>query len=122
MSVEALSLGLNHSAAKGTTKMVLMGIAWHTQEDRLAGCWPSQQTLANYANCSTRQVRRCLIELEELGEIQVLTSGSSRYGSNAATNLYTLLLDCPEYCDNSYSHRRILDYEQDTQGTSIGHI
>ena len=122
MSIEAMSLVLNHSAAKGTTKLVLLGIAWHTGEDRLAGCWPSQQTLANYANCTPRQVRRCLNELIDLGEINSLTYGSARYGSNASTNLYQMFIDCPENCDMTYSHRRIVSDDADTEGTSGGHI
>jgi hypothetical protein len=122
MSLAAIGIVLNHSSAVGTAKLVLMGIAWHTGKDRLEGCYPSQQTLADYANCSTRQVRRCLSELVELEELHIVTNGSHRYGSNASTNLYTMILDCPEWCDKSNNHNFVLDYEEDTQGTSSGHL
>lgn len=122
MSLEAISIVLNHSRALGTSKVVLMGLAWHTGKDRVEGCYPSQQTLADYANCSTRQVRRCLNELVELGELHIVTNGSFRYGSNASTNLYTVILDCPEWCDKTYNHNFTMSDEQDTQGISSGHV
>lgn len=127
LSIQEIGIVLNHSRAVGTAKMVLMGIAWHTGKDRLAGCYPSQQTLADYANCSTRQVRRCLDELVSLGELHVISNGSYRRGSIASTNLYTVILDCPDWCDKSMNHtflddlenvmnRTLVADEQDIQG------
>jgi hypothetical protein len=121
MSLAAIGIVLNHSAAVGTSKLVLMGIAWHTGKERLEGCYPSQQTLAEYANCSTRQVRRCLSELVEMEELHMVSNGSHRYGSNASTNLYTIILDCPDWCDKTNNHNFVLDYEADTGDTSSGH-
>jgi len=63
MSLEAMSAVLHHSKAAGTTKLVLMGIAWHLGDDPEDGAWPSQETLARYSNTSTRQVRRPLADL-----------------------------------------------------------
>lgn len=125
MSIQEMGIVLNHSAALGTTKMVLLGIAWHTGKDRLLGCYPSQQTLALYANCSTRQVRRCIDELVGMDELHVITNGSFRRGSNAATNLYTIILDCPDYCDKSMNHTFLGDAlmgdDADICDTSSGH-
>jgi hypothetical protein len=126
MSIQEIGIVLNHSQALGTTKMVLMGIAWHTGKDRLLGCYPSQQTLAAYANCSTRQVRRCLDELVALDELHIIINGSFRRGSNAATNLYTIILDCPDYCDKSMNHTflgdALMEDEADICDTSSGHL
>lgn len=127
LSIQQIGIVLNHSRAMGTTKMVLMGIAWHIGKDPLAGCYPSQQTLADYANCSTRQVRRCIDELVGLDELHVISNGSYRRGSIASTNLYTVILDCPDWCDKSMNHsfldeavdvmnRTLVAVEQDTQG------
>lgn len=104
MSAEALSAVLHHSRSKGTTKLVLLGIAWHTSDSPELGCFPSQETLAEYANVSSRQVRRAIVELEILGEIEVDTHGGMST-DKFATNRYFITLDCPETCDSSLWHR-----------------
>ena len=63
-----MSLVLNHSRAKGTAKLVLIGIANH---DGDGGSWPTIATLARYANTSERSVQRALEQLVELGELEV---------------------------------------------------
>lgn len=68
MSIEAMTLVLNHSKATGRAKLVLIGIANHQGEQ---GAWPSIETLARYANSSERSVMRDIQELEELGELVV---------------------------------------------------
>ena len=118
MSIQEMGIVLNHSRALGTAKVVLLGIAWHTGKDRLAGCYPSQQTLADYANCSVRQVRRCLDELMALDELHVISNGSFRRGSIASTNLYTILLDCPDWCDKSMNHTFLDDGPLEMMRTS----
>jgi hypothetical protein len=85
----------------------------------MTGCWPSQQTLAKYANISDRQVRRCINELVELGELFVIKNGTSRHRSAAAPNLYIVQLDCPEDCDGTLSHRN--KNEQDIHDRPTGH-
>lgn len=105
MSIEAISATLAHSKAKGTTKLVLMGLAWHTGDDYEVGCWPSQTTLAKYANCSERQVRRALVELHETGEIEMLHHGGAGFNSERRSNRYWVRIECPESCDNTLQHR-----------------
>jgi hypothetical protein len=105
MSIEAVACVLHHSQATPTAKLVLTAIAWHLGEDPLTGCFPSQDTLAHYANINVRQVRRAIDQLTELGELEVWKHGGKRIGATPASNLYFMLLDCPPGCDNSLQHR-----------------
>ncbi len=106
MSTIEMTAVLHHSKAVGTSKVVLLGIAYHMGKDGLNGCWPSQGTLAEYANCSTRQVRRAIDQLIELGEIEVDVHGAWAKGSAAQTNVYYLADLCPDTCDGTINHRR----------------
>lgn len=105
MSAEALAAVLNHSQARGTAKMVLVAIAWHTNDKPELGCWPSQETLARYANTSVRTVQRSLDHLVEIDELEVQTHGGLSYSGAATTNRYFIRLDCPPGCDNTLWHR-----------------
>jgi hypothetical protein len=88
MSIEAVSLVLNHSKATGRAKLVLLGIANHLGDQ---GAWPSISTLARYANASDRSVKRDIQELVELGELKVeLQNAPTR--SQYKTNLYWLTI------------------------------
>jgi hypothetical protein len=88
MSIEAVSLVLNHSRATGRAKLVLLGIANHLGDQ---GAWPSISTLARYANASERSVKRDIQELVELGELKVeLQNAPTR--SQYKTNLYWLTI------------------------------
>jgi hypothetical protein len=84
MSIEIMSLVLNHSKATGRAKLVLMGIANH-QGDQ--GSWPSIATLARYANASERSIKRDIQTLVELGELIVEINGSPA-GNQYKTNRY----------------------------------
>lgn len=105
MSVEALTVVLHHSKAKASAKVVLLGIANHYHPDDERGAWPSQETLARYANISDRAVRKCIDELEKLGEIRVDTHGGVSSSRNKP-NRYWITLTCPDDCDRSMAHRR----------------
>lgn len=129
MSAEAISAVLHHSRAVGSTKMVLVGIAWHTSDTPELGCFPSQQTLADYANITPRQVRRALQELERLGELEIDKHGGIIGSGNNTTNRYYIRLDCPEECDNSLWHRYTVAKvihrareRQDIYGRATGHL
>jgi hypothetical protein len=69
VSIEVLSWVLNHADVKDTGELaVLVGIANHV--DRTGrGSFAGQATLARYARCSERTVRRKLAELEARGAI-----------------------------------------------------
>lgn len=79
---------LCHSSAKGSAKLVLLGIARHHGR---RGSWPALATLAGYANVDERRVRRVIRDLEELGELVV----EQRPGTS---NRYVLSIQCPADC------------------------
>jgi hypothetical protein len=106
MSTIEMTAVLHHSKASGSTKLVLMGIAYHMGKDGLNGCWPSQGTLAEYSNISIRQVQRAINTLVEIGELEVITHGAWAKGSNAQTNVYYMTDLCPDTCDGSLNHKR----------------
>lgn len=91
MSVESLSLVLQHSRASGTEKVVLLGIANH---DGDGGAWPSIATLAGYANVSERTVQRAIESLVHLGElaVDVNRGGSLDTRSDRRPNRYRILV------------------------------
>lgn len=91
MSVESISLVLNHSQAVGTTKLVLVGIANH---DGDGGSWPTLETLARYANCSERTVRRHIEELIKLGELKKIINGGGSHFTrpDRRPNLYQITI------------------------------
>lgn len=104
MSLESMAIALHHSQAKGTDKLVLLGICNH---DGDGGAWPSHETLSKYANCSITRVKQALKRLVELGEINIkLRAGGDHTTRNdRRPNLYEILLTCPAECDGSKKHR-----------------
>jgi len=100
MSVEALTVVLNHSEARGTDKLVLIGIANHHGDD---GAWPSVARLAGYANMSERRVQQSIKSLQESGELVVrrgMGAGVGKY----KTNLYFIAVKCPSTCSGFPQH------------------
>lgn len=104
MSVEALALVLHHSRAKGTAKLVLIGIANHAGD---GGSWPTHKTLAKYANVSERNVRQAIARLVELREVSIegQAGGTRECPDNRRPNRYTVLVVCPSWCDRTSQHR-----------------
>lgn len=101
MSVEAMTLVLHHSKASGAAQMILMGIANHQGD---GGAWPSIATLAKYGKVSERRVQQIVRELEEIGELVVYQNAGGKT-STGATNLYQVVLSCPDDCDGSMNHK-----------------
>lgn len=99
-----MTLALHHSRAKGTAKVVLLGIANHVGD---GGAWPSVSTLAQYANVDVRRAREALATLERLGEIRrdIQAGGTPQTRDHQRPNLYHFLLTCPPDCDRSANHR-----------------
>lgn len=89
MSVEAISKVLNHSKAKGSQKLVLIGIANHHGDE---GAWPAISTLARYANLSERRVQQMIRELEEMGELRIEKNKGGGY-RQYKTNRYWILTE-----------------------------
>lgn len=104
MSVEAIAVALHHSRAKGTDKLVLLGIANHAGD---GGAWPSHETLARYGNCSITRVKQAIKALVALGEVsvEVRAGGNADMRNDRRPNRYHVLLACPEGCDGSQKHR-----------------
>jgi len=113
MSIEALSIVLNHSRATVSAKLVLLGIANHLGPDAWEGAWPSQRRLADYANITERGVQEAIKKLVELGELRVsVAAGNSR--NQYKPNLYWIDVECPDDCDRSMGHRKVA--QKDPQG------
>ncbi|WP_283717008.1 helix-turn-helix domain-containing protein [Microbacterium dauci] len=95
---------MHHSRAKGTTLVILLGIANHSGD---GGAWPAVTTLAKYGRCSRSQVQRAIADLEKLGEVRrhVQAGGDERFASHERPNRYDFLLKCPPDCDRSSQHR-----------------
>lgn len=107
MSLEALTVVLNHSKSKGAAKIVLMGIANHLGPDADEGAWPAQARLSRYANITERGIRKAIDQLVELGELTVMEHAGKSSGRNKP-NRYLITLSCPETCDRSISHKDVL--------------
>lgn len=99
-----MAIVLHHSKARGTAKLVLLGIANHEGD---GGAWPSVATLSVYAGCSDRQVQRAIAWLRGHGEIAVLSQGGGERDTPDAErpNLYRVLIACPPWCDRTPNHR-----------------
>jgi DNA-binding transcriptional MocR family regulator len=92
-----MSAVLHHAQVSPAAKLVLLGIANH-QGDQ--GAYPSRETLAKYANVSTRSVTRYVEELKMRGYLEV----EEQAGRNGV-NVYWVTITCPDDCDRSTNHR-----------------
>lgn len=103
MSVEAITVVLNHSKAKGSQKLVLLGIANHHSDE---GAWPAVATLARYSNLSERRVQQMIRELADMGELGIDEQGG---GGNRKykTNRYWILATCPSDCTGFPKHQGV---------------
>lgn len=102
---------LHHSKARGTAKLVLLGIANH-QSDR--GAWPALSTLQKYAGgVDERNVRRALRQLEDMKElsVQVRGGGDGRGRGGRETNRYWVLVKCPQTCDRTLAHKDLREVD-----------
>lgn len=118
MSVESLAAVLHHSRAKGTAKVVAIGIANH---DGDGGAWPSLRTLAVYANADRSTVKRAIKALVALGEVRVhLQAGGPRdMEDHDRPNRYDVLVECPEGCDRTTNHKPRKGWQRGKDGTYV---
>lgn len=79
MSIHVIGWVLKHSESRLGDRLVALVLADHAKEDG-TWAWPSVETIADQAHLSERQARRCLRNLEELGEI--LETGTSSKGTH----------------------------------------
>lgn len=120
-----MAIALHHSRAKGTAKLVLIGIANH---DGDGGAWPSVDTLAKYARVHRRNVQRAIDTLVGLHEIYVVRQGGGTHGmaDTHRPNLYRFTLRCPATCDHTSQHRDTRGgpqpvFEDSTRGDAVIH-
>lgn len=100
-----MAIVLHHSRARGTARLVLIGIANH---DGDGGSWPAISTLQKYAGGVDRKtVKRAIDELEQLHEVEQLDrmGGDRHTPDHLRPNLYRVLVTCPPDCDRSKNHR-----------------
>lgn len=99
-----MAIALHHSRAKGSTKLLLVGIANH---DGDGGAMVGMARLATYAGVEVRQARKGIRRLEALGEVRThVQAGSLEYlEDHEQPNRYDFLLECPVWCDRSRKHR-----------------
>lgn len=118
-----MAIALHHSRAKGTAKLVLLGIANH---DGDGGAWPAVKQLAKYAGVDPRNVQRAIEQLEKLHEIRrhVQAGGDHRFAAHERPNRYSFLLRCPADCDRTAQHRMpkdtpaVLEIDDITEGVA----
>ena len=101
MSSSAFALVWHHSKAKGSDLLVALAIADYTGDE---GAWPRIENIALRARISERQAQRSVQILQAIGELQVVNGGGRGRGIYK-TNLYELVLTCPEDCDRTYRHQ-----------------
>lgn len=101
-----MAIVLHHSKAKGTAKLVLVGIANHAGD---GGAWPAVTTLARYANVTERNVQKAIEQLIGMGELTRHVQRGGTLDSHAhdweRPNRYDILLSCPAWCDRTPHHR-----------------
>lgn len=92
MSVQSISLVLEHSMSEGAARLVLISIANHDGE---GGSWPSIATIAKEARKSESTVRRAIKDLEELGELVVHRNdgGTHKTRADRRPNRYEITID-----------------------------
>lgn len=99
-----MALVLHHSRAKGSDKLLLLGIANHCGD---GGAWPTIETLAKYTNLAERSVQEGLRRLERMGELATYrqAGGTAGLADHQRPNRYEVLVSCPAGCDRTANHR-----------------
>jgi hypothetical protein len=92
LSVQAISWVLDSSQSRGLSRLVLISIANHADKFGREA-FPATKTIAGEAGVSEREVRYCVAELVELGEVRV-DYKASKYG----TNIYAMAKMYPANC------------------------
>lgn len=99
MSVKAMSWVWEHSASDGNDRLVLLAIADRATDDG-RDAWPNQEEISRKTKLARRTVQRCIVSLEQLGELDV-----QREVGN--TNRYRIVFDAEERRANRENQRQI---------------
>ena len=109
MGYRAIAATMYHSKATGTARLVMLAIAHFYDDKGENGAWPNQETIAKLANVSKRSVQRAIVELRELGEVDILVHRGRGKTFDRQTNRYFITIMCPDSCDSSINHRDLDD-------------
>lgn len=85
MSVDAIVWTFRHSRSTGLDRLVLLTLADHYNDEEKAA-WPSIGTISRKAGISESSVKRCIVSLSEIGEIQIEERKKSNHTNSS--NLY----------------------------------
>jgi len=88
-----------HSRADGNVRLVLLAIADSANDDGL-DAWPSMNRLCQKTRLSERTVRRCVRELEQLGELRCLGGRRGAHGRRVS-NRYEVTMASSGQIDRS---------------------
>ena len=85
---------LYHSPTSGTDKVLLLGIANHSDAEG-KNAWPAVRTLARYANLEPRGVQKALRRLQSEGHIRIeqQSGGTPEMRSDRRPNRYSVIMD-----------------------------
>jgi hypothetical protein len=89
MSFQAMLWVFERSRSRGLDKLVLLSLA-HRHNPERGGCWPSRSTIAADCGVHDSTVKRCLRNLESLGEVS--TQDRPREFGRHDSNFYRLPL------------------------------
>jgi hypothetical protein len=128
MAVTATKAVWERSRSTRSTRLVLLALADHVNEQRIqAGypweAWPSQRTLARLCNCSRSAVQEAIERLHELGEIA--DTGERRH---RGTIVWEVLPDLDWTADRSsdpdddWTGERSRETGETTTGPESGHV
>jgi hypothetical protein len=88
-----------HSRADGNVRLVLLAIADSANDDGL-DAWPSMNRLCQKTRLSERTIRRCVRELEQLGELRCLGGRRGAHGRRVS-NRYEVTMASSGQIDRS---------------------
>lgn len=98
----------HHSGARGGARLVLLAIADAADADG-SNAWPTLQTIAAKCQMTGRNVRRCVAELVEAGELRVDYNAGGRPDTPAdrRPNRYTVVMDDADRWGDNMSSRAL---------------
>lgn len=107
MSIKIMSWVWEHSPYKGEALLIHLAVADYANDQGM--CWPTQETLAQKARCSTEHVRRVVKRMQEDGYISIVAA------SKGPGSSHTYKLEYP-------TSGGVLPQKYPTSNTRIPHI
>lgn len=105
---DALGAVLSHSMARGSDKVILLGIALYQSQSEDGWASLTLAQISEFSKVHARSARRSIRAVAESGELLVETNGGEPIGPNATEhhrpNRYRSIVACPEWCDGAPGH------------------